>query len=207
VVVDTPVKKPIIGILGGVGSGKSTVAAEFVKLGCKVVDADKIAHELLDTPALKEKIVASFGQAVLDSGGKIDHRKLADIVFTNGDKLSLLNSIVHPPVLARAEQLIKQYNRQNQVKAIVLDMPLLVEAGWIRRCDRVIFVDCERQLRVNRAKKMGAFDENQLKIRENFQISLDKKVNIADNVINNNSGFSTLVKQVADIFFCIMDNG
>ena len=205
-VVDTPVKKPIIGILGGVGSGKSTVAAEFVKLGCEVIDADKIAHELLDTPAVKEKIVASFGQAVLDSGGKIDHRKLADTVFTNGDKLSLLNSIVHPPVLARAEELIKQYNRQNQVKAIVLDMPLLVEAGWIRRCDRVIFVDCERQLRVNRAKKMSVFDENQLKIRENFQISLDKKVSIADNTIDNNSDFSGLAKQVADIFSCIVDN-
>ena len=200
-------KKPIIGILGGIGSGKSTVAAEFAKLGCKTIDADKIAHELLDAPAVKGKIVDSFGQAILDSAGKIDHKKLADIVFTNGDKLSLLNSIAHPPILARAEQLIEQYNHQPEVAAIVLDMPLLVEVGWAKRCDKLIFVDCKRQLRVNRAKKMGVFDEKQFKIKENFQISLDNKVNITDNVINNNSGFSALVRQVADIFFCIMNNG
>ena len=206
-VVDNPRKKPIIGILGGLGSGKSTVANEFAKLGCGVIDADKIAHELLDGAAVKEKIVISFGQAILDSAGKIDCSKLADIVFADGDKLSLLNSIVHPLVLSRAEQLIKQYNRQNQVKTIVLDMPLLMEVGWIRRCDRLIFVDCKQQLRAERAKKIGIFNENQLKIRENFQISLDKKVNIADNVIDNNSGFSALAKQVADIFSCIIDNG
>ncbi len=202
-------KKPIIGILGGISSGKSTVAAEFAKLGCKTIDADKIAHELLDTPAVRGKIVASLGQAVLDSTGKIDHKKLADVVFTNGDKLSSLNSIVHPLVLARAEQLIEQYNRQPLVKAIVLDMPLLVEVGWVRRCDRLIFVDCERQLRMDRVKKMGIFDENQLKIRENFQISLDKKVDITDNVIviDNNSDFSALVRQVVDIFSCVTDNG
>jgi len=109
-------------------------------------------------------------------------------------------------VLARAEQLIKRYNRQNQVKAIVLDMPLLVEAGWAERCDKLIFVDCGRQLRINRARKLGIWGENQLKIRENFQISLDKKVDIADNMIDNNSDFSGLAKQVADIFSNIEDN-
>jgi len=200
--VDNPGKKPIIGILGGVGSGKSTVAAEFAKLGCKVIDADKIAHELLERSAVRKQIISLFGRAILNSAGKIDRRKLADIVFTNSDKLSSLNSIVHPLVLARAEQLIKQYNQQSRVKAIVLDIPLLAEVGWAERCDRLIFVDCGRQLRINRAKKTGVFDENQLKIRENFQISLDNKVNITDNmiIVDNNSGFSALVKQVADIF-------
>ena len=205
--MDNPNKKPIIGILGGVGSGKSTVAAEFAKLGCQIIDADKIAHELLDEPGVKKKIVASFGKAVLDSAGKIDHRKLADIVFANGGKLLLLNNIVHPPVLARIEQLIEQYNHQVQVKAIVLDMPLLAEVGWAKRCDRLIFVDCKRELRVKRVKKMGISDENQLKIRENSQISLDKKSNISDNTIDNNSGFSALARQVAGIFSYIMDNG
>ena len=70
-----PDKKPIIGVLGGVGSGKSTVAAEFAKLGCAVIDADKIAHELLEREAVKEKIIASFGKAILDSAEKINHKK------------------------------------------------------------------------------------------------------------------------------------
>ena len=198
-------KKPIIGIMGGICSGKSTAAAEFAKLGCKVIDADKIAHNLLDKEDIKDKIVGIFGEDVLDSVGKIDKKKLADIVFADTDKLSSLNEIIHPFVLERAEELIKQYNRDNQVKAIVLDMPLLAEVGWDKRCDKLIFVDCERSLRIKRAKKKGIFDENQLKIRENFQISLDKKVSIADNSIDNNSGFSALAKQVTEIFSCIKD--
>ena len=204
--MNKPRKKPVIGIVGGIGSGKSTVAAEFAKLGCKTIDADKIAHELLDEPAIKEKIVASFGQVILESAGKIDHRRLANIVFTDGDKLSLLNSIIHPPVLARTEQLIDQYNHQPEVAAIVLDMPLLVEVGWAKRCDKLIFVDCNRKSRIARAKKIGVFDENQLKIRENFQISLDNKANISDNIIDSNSDFSALVRQVVNIFSCIVDN-
>jgi len=205
--VDNPKEKPIIGILGGVGSGKSTVAEEFVKLGCKKIDADKIAHELLDEPVVKEQVVSSLGKAILDSAGKIDRKKLADIAFVDGNKLSALNKIIHPYVLERAEELIKQYSRQNQVRAIVLDMPLLVEVGWDKRCDRLIFVDCKRQLRADRAKKMGFFNENQHKIRENFQISLDNKHNIADNIIDNNSGFSALAEQVTNIFSHIVDNG
>jgi len=199
-------KQPIIGILGGIGSGKSTVAAEFAKLGCKVIGADEITHELLDEPTVKEEVVGLFGRAILDSTEKIDCEKLAEVVFADAEKLSSLNRIIHPLVLQRAEELIEQYNRQNQVKAIVLDMPLLVEVGWDKRCDRLIFVDCEQKLRLDRAKKMG-FDKNQVKIRENFQISLDNKANVADNTINNNSDFSALAKQVTDIFSYVVDNG
>jgi dephospho-CoA kinase len=200
-------KKPIIGILGGIGSGKSTVAAEFAKLGCKVIDADKIARELLlYKKAVKDKVVGLFGRTILNSAGKIDREKLAEVVFADADKLSLINEIIHPLVLQRAQELIKQYDCQKQVKAIVLDMPLLVEVGWDKRCDKLIFVDCEQKLRLDRAKKLG-FDKNQVKIRENFQISLDNKANVADNTINNNSDFSELAKQVTDIFSYVVDNG
>jgi dephospho-CoA kinase len=198
-------KKPIIGILGGVGSGKSTVAAEFAKLGCEVIDADKIAHELLDKPAVKNKVVASFGKVILDSAGKISRRKLARIVFADAKKLSKLNKIIHPLVFKEVRKLIKKANRhlgcrQKQVKAIVLDMPLLAEVGWAKRCDKLIFVECKQQIRAKRAKKIGIFNKSELKNRENFQISLDKKKSIADNTIDNNSGFSALARQVTDIF-------
>ena len=199
-------KKPIIGILGGIASGKSTVAAEFAKLGCKVIDADKIAHKLLENKAVKKEIVDLFGRTILDSTGRIDRKRLGGVVFSDADKLSSLNGIIHPLILQRVEELMGRYDRQNQVKAIVLDMPLLVEVGWAKRCDKLIFVDCRKKIRLNRAKKMG-FDKNQFKIRENFQISLDNKVSLADNAIENNSDFSALVRQVADTFSYIMDNG
>ncbi len=193
--------------MGGLCSGKSTVAEQFARMGCKVVDADRIVHGLLDKPAVREKIAASFSDAVLDSAGKINNKKLADIVFTDARKLSLLNKILHPPVLACVEELITKYNRQADVKAIVLDMPLLVEVGWTERCDKLVFVECKQQLRVERAKKRGIFNENQLKIRENFQISLDKKAEIADYTISNNSDISVLNKQVACVFSRITTEG
>jgi len=204
--VAKPNKKPIIGILGGIGSGKSTVAVEFSKLGCKVIDADKIAHKLLDKKDVKEQILAKFGSNIFNSEGKIDRKKLADTVFSVGGKLTLLNSIVHPLVLSKAERLIEKYNEDDTVKAIVLDMPLLMEVEWDKRCDKLVFVECQYHKRLKRAKKIGLFAENELKIRENFQISLDKKVKLADNAIDNNSGFSALARQVVEIFSSIMDN-
>ena len=192
--------KPIIGILGGIASGKSTVAAEFAKLGCKVINADKIAHKLLGEDDVKQQVIESFGPDILNTFGEIDRKKLGDIVFSDGEKLSTLNSIVHPPVLQRTEQLIEQYNQQNEVKGIVVDMPLLLEAGFEKRCDKLIFVDCEEKIRADRAQKMGLFDKNKLKIRENLQISLDIKARIAENRISNNSDCEALVKQVIKIF-------
>ncbi len=198
-------KKPIVGILGGICSGKSVVAAELAKLGCAVIDADKIAHELLDENSVRKKVAAFLGHTILDKSGRIDRKRLADIVFADAQKLSTLNGIVHPLVLERAERLIHGYEGQSRVKAIVLDMPLLVEVGWAKRCDRLIFVECNEKLRLERAKKMGFSDENQLRIRENFQISLDKKVSLADNIIYNNSDFSALARQVANIFSHIVN--
>ena len=202
-----PQKKPIIGILGGIGSGKSTVAELFAHLGCVVIDADKIAHHALEDPEIKQKILDFFGQKILDTSGQIDRKALADIAFGDKEKLSKLNSIIHPVVLQCCETLIETYNSQAQVKAIVLDMPLLLEAGWQNRCNRLIFVDCKDELKADRAKKNGVFNKNQLKIRENFQISLDNKAKVSDNTIDNNSDLSALAEQVTEIFSNIIKNG
>jgi len=205
--VGNSLKKPIIGILGGIGSGKTTAAREFAKLGCAVIDADEIAHELLDEPAIKERIVSLFGRAVLGDEGRISRDELAAVVFSDREKLDSLCGILHPPVLAETERLIERYQADAEVKAIVLDMPLLVEVGWDKRCERVIFVDCsekKRRKRLQNAGKSGFFNKNQLKSRENFQIPLDKKAEIADDVVDNNSDCSALVRQIADIFNNIM---
>jgi dephospho-CoA kinase len=198
-------KKPVIGIVGGIGSGKSTVSNEFVKLGCGLVDADKIAHKALDNARIKERIVKLFGNTILDSGGKVDRSKVGKIVFSDSSNLSALNKIIHPFVLAKSQALIEKYNRQESVKAIVLDMPLLAEVGWAERCERVVFVDCPEQIRLQRIKKKPYFDENELKIRENSQISLDNKARLADNIVYNSSDFSALARQVADIFISILN--
>jgi dephospho-CoA kinase len=199
-------KKPVIGIIGGMCSGKSTVAAEFAKLGCAVIDADEIAHQFLDDKDVRAKIVRVFGKEVLDDKGAVSRAELANRVFGDPGKLGKLTGILHPLVLARTEQLMGQYNAQPAVKAVVLDIPLLVEVGWEKRCDRIIFVDCKPPVRLKRARKMGFFDARMLKIRENLQISLDKKKCIADNIVDNNSDLSGLSKQIACLFSSIVDN-
>ena len=192
--------------MGGIGSGKSTVAAEFAKLGCKIIDADKIAHDLLEENAVREQVIALFSNEILDLQGKIDRKKIAKIVFKSTELLFKLNNIIHPGVLQKTEELIEQYNKDNQCKAIILDMPLLVEVGWDKRCDRLIFVDCDEKIRKIRVNNKFS-EKKHIKNRENFQISLDKKKNIADNTVNNNSDFSTLVRQIAEIFsYIMMDN-
>ncbi len=199
-------EKPVIGILGGVGSGKSTVAAELGRLGCRVISADKIVHKVLEKKSIRDKIVHSFGETVLDSRGRIDRRKLAGAAFTAKERISELNSIVHPVVLALCEGLIRSYKAEKDCQAIVLDMPLLVEVGWDKRCNRLLFVDCNRSLRYKRAQKKGEFSLKELQLREDFQISLDKKASLSDNKIDNNSDLSSLANQVAQFFAGIVEN-
>ena len=198
--------KPVIGILGGICSGKSTVAAAFVKLGCAVIDADTMAKELLDKPTIQPKIVSLFGKDILNSAGNIDRQKTAKIVFSDPSKLAALTDIVHPPVLEETQRLIKKYMSDAAISAIVLDMPLLVEVGWEKRCNSLVFVDCDPIIRLKRAENRGIKDENQLKVRENFQISLDKKRQMSDYSVYNNFDLSELAQQVNRIFNCIMKN-
>jgi dephospho-CoA kinase len=199
-----PNHKPLIGIIGGIASGKSTVAREFGKLGCAVIDADRMVHAFLEDPAVRDEVVRLLGPGVVGTDGRIDRRAVGQLVFADRDKLAALNAILHPRVLERTENLIAQYQQDDTVAAIVLDMPLLVEVGWADRCDKVLFVDRALSRRVGTAGLRGTLTEKELKNRENFQISLDEKIRLADNTIDNNSELSTLVRQIKTIFSEIM---
>jgi dephospho-CoA kinase len=192
--------KPLIAVIGGICSGKSAAAREFEKLGCGRVDADKIVHNLLDKDDIKQEIVDEFGDSVIGGNGRINRSKLARKAFSGTGSIKKLNNILHPEVLRRSEQLIADYNKNPEIKAVVLDIPLLVEAGWDKWCDKVVFVHCDLQKRLERASETGEMEPEQLKIREKFQISLDKKAKLSDNTINNNSDLSILAEQVAKIF-------
>jgi dephospho-CoA kinase len=107
--------------------------------------------------------------------------------------------------LARCEELLSELNEDRAVKAIVLDMPLLVEVGWKKRCDKLVFVACREDIKAQRAAKKGVSWKNQQKKRENFQISLDMKSKIADYTVENNSDVSTMSNQVIKIFTTIIN--
>jgi dephospho-CoA kinase len=191
---------PVIGLLGGIGSGKSTVARIFGTLGCAVIDADVIAHELLETPEVKGLLTKDLGTAILGSDGKVDRKAMAEMVFNNPGKLARLNEIVHPRALERAEQTIRQVRSAGQAPAIIVDAPLLLEAGWDEKCDVLVFVDCHDQKRLERAWTRSGLTREQWQAREKSQISLDTKARLAYYTVDNNADPSALEGQVGSVF-------
>ncbi len=198
-------QKPVIGIIGGIGSGKSTVATECSGLGCAVIDADRIAHSLLNNTETKQQIQDHFGPNLVTPRGDVLRKELAEIVFRDPEKLRLLNSILHPQVLDRCETLLREYGHSRQFRGIVLDMPLLLEVGWSTKCDHIIFVACDPHLRLERVRAKGSFSEREFEMRESFQISLDTKQHHADNIIHNNSGLAALTGQITETFSKILN--
>lgn len=197
--------KAIIGIVGGIGAGKSSVAAAFAGLGCGLVDADAIVHELLRDDGIRRQLGEAFGDGIFDSDGFVDRERLALEVFEDIERVKRINEIIHPAVFSRCEELIFSYNQKKDVSAIVLDMPLLVEIGWEKRCDIVVFVACNAENRELRAAKRGLGGGKYLKKREKFQISLDKKEDMAHYIVDNNSDESAIADQVERIFSIIIN--
>lgn len=185
--------------MGGIASGKSTVAQELAKRGCAVIDADEMAKQFLRSKEVKKQLRRRFGSQIFDAGGRVNRKKLAEKVFADAKAVKAVNAIIHPRVFERTQELIKKYQQQPSVKAIVLDMPLLAEVGWHKKCDKLIFVRCDAKIKLKRAQKKGIFGENELKKRENFQISLDKKAGIAHYIIESND-LSEMIRQIGKLF-------
>jgi dephospho-CoA kinase len=192
-------KKNIIGIMGGIASGKSTVAKELAKRGCVVIDADEMAKQLLQNKEIKKQLRCKFGREIFDAGGRVNRKKLAQKIFVDTRAVKAVNAIIHPRVFEKTEGLMEKYQQQPRVKAIVLDMPLLAEVGWDKKCDKLIFVRCDDRIRLKRARKGGILGENELKKRENFQISLDKKARLAQYIIENNN-LAEMIRQIGKLF-------
>jgi dephospho-CoA kinase len=152
----------VIGLIGRIGAGKSTVAGCFADLGAAVIDADAIAHLILDTPDARAAIVARFGSGVLDSDGRVLRRALAERVFghsqEHAESLAELESIVHPRVhdeiLRRLDSLRAEEAREG-LRVAVLDVPLLVRAGWADSCDLLVAIECDEEVRRRRLADRG----------------------------------------------------
>lgn len=198
--------KPVIGLLGGIGSGKSSVASILANLGCAVIDADQMSREVLDDQDIVDTIKIIFGADILTSDGMVNRAKLAEKAFSDAAVLDRLTAIVHPPVLRQTEALLTDYFAAPGISAIVLDVPLLMETNWHKRCDVLVFVDSEPSIRQQRVVQKGRFSADQIKKRENFQISLEKKKEIAQYIIQNNSDLSDLADQVARVYSAVMKN-
>ncbi len=187
---------PTLGIAGGVGAGKSSVAAILAELGCFVADSDALSRESFGDPAVRDEIVSWWGSGVLE-GGEIDRGEVARIVFSRPDQRRRLESLVHPWIETRRRKLFEQ--APPDTRALVIDAPLLFEAGLERECDAVIFVETDPARRLARLTSSRGWDEAQWKKREESQLSLDDKRARSDYVVINNGDLDKLTEQIRRI--------
>ena len=189
----------IIGILGGIGSGKSTVARMFEKLGAVRIDADEISHEVRQLAEVIEKITHAWGKEVL-TDGLVDRKKLSKTAFSSREELDRLNAIIHPHVMFRIEKALDDIKANPSLQMAILDAPLLVETGFASSCNVLLYVDTNPETRKRRALAGTNLSETDLAIREKFQISLDKKRKMSHHVVDNNSSEDLTFQQVSRIW-------
>lgn len=189
----------IIGIVGGVASGKSMVAESFRKLGAAVLDADRLGHEVLEEPLVQESLRERWKADVLNAEGRLDRKAIARIVFEQSargaEQRAFLERVTHPRIGVKVQEALARWQRQADVKVVVLDAPVLLEAGWDRYCDRIVFVDSPLQARQQRARTRG-WTEVDFAAREAAQKTLDEKRNCADWVIDNSQSPQHTFEQV-----------
>ncbi len=188
--------KLVLGLTGGIGSGKSTVLAMFKDKGAFTLDADRIVHDLLEKNRLvRHAIKQRFGTSVFDAAGVLNKRELASVVFDSKAKRRTLEAILHPRV--RAAMWNALVERRGNVA--VLDIPLLYESKWQADLDGVIVVDASLKKRVARLVKKG-FSVSEAAKRIRAQMNLDEKVRLADFVIDNNGTIINTKTQVNTIW-------
>lgn len=188
---------PVIGITGGIGSGKSRVAGILRELGCCVSDADTLAKAALDETSIRETLVSWWGEEILDEDGRVDRSAVADRVFEDQDELDRLESLVHPQVEALRKAAFE--GAGDDVVAFVIDAPLLLEKGLESHCDAVIFVDTPREIRLARLAESRGWNEAEMQRREDMQMPLDEKRNRADHVVQNHGRVEDLREQVESV--------
>ncbi len=192
----------VIGLVGGVASGKSLVARQFVNFGAGWLDADRAGHEVLEIDEVKQAIQDRWGDEVIGPDGKLSRPAIGRHVFGSGPATvanrRFLEQLTHPRIgelLGRQAAILEQQGKL----ALVLDAPLLMEAGWDQFCDKTVFVEAPREVRLERARGRG-WSEAEFTAREAAQESLDVKRKRAD-VVLDNSGSPEATEQQAERFW------
>ncbi len=190
-----------VGLTGSIAVGKTFVCREFEKLGCQVIDADLTAREVVrkGTHGL-EQIVASFGGSILTDGGELDRKELGRIVFADEAKRMLLNSIVHPLVIAEQDKVIAEIERDGKTEIVIVDAALMIESGGYKRFDKLIVVWCQPQIQIERLMERDDIDRETALSRISAQMPQAEKKRYADLLIDTSNGFEETRTQVAEIY-------
>jgi dephospho-CoA kinase len=195
----------IIGLTGGIGSGKSTAAQILAEFGAKVIDADKVAHEVFNpgTEGL-QKVVETFGECVLNSKGEIDRKKLGEIVFNDPTALATLNDIIHPRAYDLTKSRLEEFRSQG-VEVVVLEVILLVEAGWDHLADEIWVTTATEDTVVKRLQESRGLTREEILTRIHAQTPNEDRKKHADVVIENDGSYQELKTKLAELWNSIKD--
>jgi dephospho-CoA kinase len=186
-----------LGLSGGIGSGKSTVAKIFADLGAVVIDADAISREVLEPGQIGyENTILTFGESVLSESGSIDRKKLAELVFQNPAQLAKLEAIIHPAVIARVAQIRESLPAS---AIVVYDTPLLVEKNLKSQFDKVVIVLADEQIRKDRLVTRG-LELPDIDARISNQATDSQRSDVADYIINNDGTLAQLQDNVTKVW-------
>jgi dephospho-CoA kinase len=191
-------RKPVLGLIGTIGAGKSAAANAFAARGGAVVDADRVGHEVLEEPAVREKLLARWGEKVLHPDGRINRRGVASIVFANEAERKALEAIVYPEIEARCRAAIEEAHANPAVKFVVLDAAVVHEAQWKGVTDKFVYIDAPRSMRLQRVLSRGWSDAD-LAAREAAQWPAAKKKALADATIENAGSLGELQTAVDNL--------
>jgi dephospho-CoA kinase len=190
----------VIGLTGGIGSGKSTVSQFLAEWGAVVIDADEVGHDALRTDVeLRHEVVAAFGRHILTPEGDIDRGKLGEIVFGDSESRVRLNQIMHPRMYNMVKAQLGDY-RQRGVDVVVLEAPLLIEADWTLLVDEVWVVLASGATVLRRLKEKYGFSRSQSLARIHSQLSSKERLKYADVVINNDGSLDQLKIKVEELW-------
>jgi dephospho-CoA kinase len=213
--VNLAIPVPVLGIVGGIGSGKSYVSSLFARLGAFVIDADRIGHKVLTYPEVLRAIQERWGSAVFEyqlstlnpqPGSlnsqltpQLSRKKLGAIVFADAKEKAKLEALVHPLIRADIERQIYEASRDPAIKLVILDAAIMLETGWKDACQAVIFVDASEAVRLQRVAKRG-WDSGELKKREASQWPLEQKKSLCQHIIPNEGDEVFTQTLVNDLF-------
>ena len=191
----------LVGLTGGMGSGKTLAASFFKELGAHIIDADVVCRELVrpGQPAWRE-IMEGFGEETLSADRTIDREKLAEIVFNDKSKKETLEKILHPRVFDEEQRVYEEIRKNEPDALVVIDAALLIESGNFERMDKVIVVRCDEETQIRRVMDRSSLSREDVQKRIRGQMSLEEKIRKADYVLENNSSMEDLRAESRKLF-------
>lgn len=196
--------KPIIGVVGGIGSGKSYIADLFGQLGCMVTKSDDQVREAYKLAEVKDAVRQWWGEDVISPNGEVDRKAIAFRVFDHPEELKRLENLIHPLIGRLRDEKMTRVADDPAVKAFVWDTPLLYEVGLDEHCDAVVFVDAPLDIRLKRVAQHRGWNDAELHRRENSQLPLDKKRDLAQYILHNTADEAFARRQVEAVLSRIL---